>query len=230
MADKNPNRTTRNQQAARRAKADGGRMGEIVATAAKIFRKKGYSATSIQDIADEVGILKGSLYHYIDTKEDLLFAIVGRMASAAGHLVELAETGLHEETVLPTMSEIIRRHVMMEAENPVESTVFFRDGRHLKGQRRAEVLSGATRYEVSWRALLEHGQRLGEIRDDLDPQIAAAGILGMLNSIHIWYLSDRQRATTEQIASVYAGIILGGVLTPAASRRANRVSRAELPA
>ena len=51
---------------------------KIVDAAAKIFREKGYKEATLEDIADEVGILKGSLYYYIDKKEDLLYAVVER--------------------------------------------------------------------------------------------------------------------------------------------------------
>ena len=52
------------------------RWSEIVDAAGEVFDKKGYAAARIEDIAARVGLLKGSLYYYIDTKEDLLFAIV----------------------------------------------------------------------------------------------------------------------------------------------------------
>src|SRR4051794_21767246 len=71
-----PRKTTRKAQA---------REEEIHRAAARIFHRKGYAATSLQDIADEVGILKGSLYYYIDGKEDLLFGItqtIHRLAAA----------------------------------------------------------------------------------------------------------------------------------------------------
>ena len=48
----------------------------IIAAAAKVFRTKGYHAATVQDIADEVGILKGSLYHHVKSKEDLLYLMV----------------------------------------------------------------------------------------------------------------------------------------------------------
>src|ERR1700758_1301123 len=51
-------------------------LDEIVAAAAKVFRTKGYHAATVRDIADEVGILKGSLYHHFDSKEDLLYLVV----------------------------------------------------------------------------------------------------------------------------------------------------------
>ena len=49
---------------------------EVIDAAAKVFYRRGYADASVQDIADELGILKGSLYHYIDTKEDLLFRLL----------------------------------------------------------------------------------------------------------------------------------------------------------
>src|SRR4030095_6756503 len=48
----------------------------IIAAAASVFRTKGYHAATVQDIADEVGILKGSLYHHVKSKEDLLYLMV----------------------------------------------------------------------------------------------------------------------------------------------------------
>lgn len=48
---------------------------EVVDAAARVFYRKGYADATVQDVADELGILKGSLYHYIDTKEDLLYRL-----------------------------------------------------------------------------------------------------------------------------------------------------------
>ena len=60
--------------------ADGGhrrrnRGQDVIEAAIRVFHKKGYASASIQDVAAEVGVLKGSLYHYIDSKEDLLARI-----------------------------------------------------------------------------------------------------------------------------------------------------------
>src|SRR5687767_4761450 len=54
------------------------RWDEIVEAAANVFYEKGYEGASLQDIASAVGLLKGSIYYYIDTKEDLLFELVMR--------------------------------------------------------------------------------------------------------------------------------------------------------
>src|SRR5260370_6978630 len=66
-------------------------LDEIIAAAARVFRTKGYHAATVQDIADEVGILKGSLYHHLESKEDLLYLIVkepiARMYQTMGEIV-----------------------------------------------------------------------------------------------------------------------------------------------
>jgi TetR/AcrR family transcriptional regulator, cholesterol catabolism regulator len=52
------------------------RQDDIIAAAARVFRDKSYHAATVQDIADEVGILKGSLYHHVQSKEELLYLVV----------------------------------------------------------------------------------------------------------------------------------------------------------
>src|ERR1700757_1955455 len=61
---------------------------EIIAAAGDAFRRKGYANVSIQEIADSVGLLKGSLYYYIDSKEDLLFAVISELDGRALNLLE----------------------------------------------------------------------------------------------------------------------------------------------
>jgi len=70
-----------------------GRYEELVETALQLFRQKGYHATSMQDIADSMGLRKASLYHYIDAKEDLLVAIYRRIVSDYTERIRLISEG-----------------------------------------------------------------------------------------------------------------------------------------
>jgi AcrR family transcriptional regulator len=74
------------------------RRQEVLEAAIRVFHKKGYASASIQDVAEEVGVLKGSLYHYIDSKEDLLARI---FEDSAGHFMEMLDdaSGLDERPV-----------------------------------------------------------------------------------------------------------------------------------
>ena len=60
------------------------RWQEVVDAAAKVFAEKGYRAATLRDIAAELGMLKGSLYYYIETKEDLLYELLRRVHEAGG--------------------------------------------------------------------------------------------------------------------------------------------------
>src|SRR5580658_9380050 len=84
---------TNNQRSSRRKQE---RKQEVIDVAARVFHEKGYGSSSIQDIADGVGILKGSLYYYIDSKEDLLYEILRGVHEEALARIETAvaaETG-----------------------------------------------------------------------------------------------------------------------------------------
>jgi AcrR family transcriptional regulator len=84
VADQPKNGRTPRRSDATRAKL---RRREIIEAAAEIFHRKGYSETSVQDIAEAVGILKGSLYYYIDSKEDLLFQMLLEVHEGAKGIV-----------------------------------------------------------------------------------------------------------------------------------------------
>src|SRR3954463_11841233 len=82
-----------NSSAGGRARGRKRRDEEVLDAAARVFARRGYSDASVQDVADELGILKGSLYHYISTKEDLLFWLLeGVQADFDAVLAEVSDT------------------------------------------------------------------------------------------------------------------------------------------
>src|SRR2546427_11553724 len=90
-------------------------LDDIVSAAAKIFRTKGYHAATVRDIADEVGILKGSLYHHFDSKEELLYLVVKEpIAQMFRTIAEIAaaECGAAEKLrrAVPAHLEAFRWH------------------------------------------------------------------------------------------------------------------------
>src|SRR6516225_4389411 len=62
-------------------------LDDIVSAAAKVFRTKGYHAATVRDIADEVGILKGRLYHHFASKEELLYLVVKEPIAQVDHTI-----------------------------------------------------------------------------------------------------------------------------------------------
>lgn len=156
----------------------------IIDTAADIFRRKGYDATSLQEIADEVGILKGSIYHYIDTKEDLLFAIVERNHAL---IIEGNQAWREESDPVAALRSFIEGHMRLSLQNPTDSIVFVRDFRALSEERAAEITRRESAYDKDFRTLVQKALDTGQLREGVTPAFAARAVFGMSNWIHYWY-------------------------------------------
>ena len=184
------------------------RRQEVLDVAARIFSEKGYEATSIQEIAEEVGILKGSLYYYIDTKEDLLYGVIRDAYDAA--LGVIRELEQRDGGALDLIETLVHRHVEVFAATRLQSTVFFREFRALSAERQNTIREAADVYIRFVVSQIRKGQRSGEIRSDINPRLAAIGIIGMMNSMAFWYRPDGQ-ATVAQIGSEFSRLVIAGL-------------------
>src|ERR1700754_1625308 len=89
---------------------------EVLDAAVKVFHERTYAAATVQDVADELGILKGSLYHYIDTKEDLLFRLLDEVHADVERILEEG-SALEGMTPLEQLEIYIRRQVEYNIDN-----------------------------------------------------------------------------------------------------------------
>jgi AcrR family transcriptional regulator len=186
----------------------GGRAEEIRQAAARIFFEKGYDSTSIQDIADAVGILKGSMYYHIDTKEDLLFDVVK----------SVHEQGLRQArqwmeapgSPLERLRAAIEGHVESNLTNLEGVGVFFHDFASLGPRRRAEIITDRDFYDRHLRRLVEEGQASGDLAPDLDPKMAVMALLGMMNWTYQWFRPDGEW-TPREVAVHLADLAIGGL-------------------
>ena len=186
------------------------RRQEVMDVAAQIFNDKGYEATSIQEIAEEVGILKGSLYYYIDTKEDLLFGVIQEAYDAALGVIE--ELDQHEGSALEMIEALVRRHAEVFAATRLQSSVFFREFRALSEQRQKTIREAADVYNRFVVSQIRRGQRAGEIKPEINARLAAIGIIGMMNSMAFWYRPEGS-ATVAQIGREFSRLVIGGLKT-----------------
>jgi AcrR family transcriptional regulator len=198
-----------------------------VDAAAQLFSDKGYAATSIQDIADNVGMLKGSLYHYIHTKEDLLDAVIHEAHQhTAGVGVEaLALDG----DALAKLTYVIERHLTeATGKNQAKVRVFYQEAKFLPPERLASILATRDSYEHAIRRIICAGQDEGTVASHLDPTLTAIAILAVLNSVQQWFRPDGPRSVEEVTAS-FTDLILRSVsarlLPVPAPKRARRSAR-----
>lgn len=172
----------------------------LIDTAAEIFRRKGYDATSLQEIADEVGLLKGSLYHYIDTKEDLLFAIIQRNHE----LITNGNQAWREVTDDPirAIRTFVEGHMRQSLRNQTYSAVYFRDFRALSPERAEAIIASRDAYEAQFRSLIQAAIDAGLLRPGVTPAFAARAIFGMVNWLYYWYRPDGPLPEDEVITQL----------------------------
>jgi AcrR family transcriptional regulator len=181
---------------------------EVVEAAARVFCQKGYDAASIEDVGEAVGILKGSLYYYIDSKEDLLFQVIEPPHKAMLESLERARADTGD--TISRIRDFVVTNVEANVKSYVRSTVFHRDFRALSDARRKMIIDARNEYERFLRKLLETGQAEGSVCAELDPTITAAAILSMTNGIYTWYRPGGQR-TGPEIAQMYADLAIRAI-------------------
>lgn len=185
------------------------RQDDVYAAAAKLFAEKGYHATRIQDIADELGMLKGSLYYYFSSKEDLLVNI------ASGRIEEsiAAMKGILSTKYSPTekLTLAIDEHLRLHQEHADIYMIYMQENLHEINADAAEQVSRLTRaYQKLWEGLLCEGIECGEFQADLDTEIAVKGVLSMCNHTIVWY-DPNGRVPIRELAKQFANLVLNGV-------------------
>ncbi|HEY0583197.1 MAG TPA: TetR/AcrR family transcriptional regulator [Chloroflexota bacterium] len=197
------------------------RAEEVYAAALRLFREKGYHATSMQDIAQAVGLYKGSLYHYIGGKEDLLAQVFER---GMGSLLDDVERIASDTSLRPSaqLRLIVAAHVSAVAENLDALTVYLHEFRALAGDSMATVQAQRERYTRLVSDIVSRGVQLGELRTP-DVGIATLGLIGMCNWICQWYRPGGRLGPAE-IGNYFADLVLDG-LTSSSRTPARRGSR-----
>ncbi len=198
------NRTPAPSSSGRDRKPRSERWEEILGAAARCFYQKGYDATSLQDIADEVGILKGSIYYYIKTKDDLRGALLVDVHKTGLEMIRLlAET---PGDSLEKLGAMIRGHIQYIKDNLDKTTVYLDE---LKKVSKGSGLIGKHDYRNVFREVIQRGQEEGTLLPDLDPDFAAQAMLGALNSMCHWYRPQRGKSV-DTIVDHFVTVILRG--------------------
>ena len=187
----------------------GGTREEIVRVAVALFSEHGYAATSLDDIAAEVGIRKPSLYYYIDSKEDLLYEINEILAR---ELLETASELIAEvEGAGEKLRAFLRAAMRLVAARQKEVTIFVGERHMLKSRspRWREIAERRATYEGMVEGIIADGMASGEFVE-LPVNLTALGVLGTIANASIWYRRDGSMEPDE-IADLFADMLLRGV-------------------
>jgi TetR/AcrR family transcriptional regulator, cholesterol catabolism regulator len=181
------------------------RRDDLTRIAARLFAEKGYHGTSTADLAEAMGVQKGSLYAHIESKADLLWE-VARDGAAAFHAA--LDAVPDEGPVLERIRDALRAHLRVVAEQLDVATVFTREWRYLEGERREQFVAERRRYEERVRALFREGRERGELRTDLDDGTAALLALSAVNWAYTWL---RPGTDTDVLGVRFTALLLEGM-------------------
>ena len=195
------------------------RRAEILRAAVHAFRERGYHATTLDAIAEQLGVRKTALYHYFADKPAILLACHRESILDLERIVAEAR---RRATPAARLRHIIVEHVRVMTEAYGGSPLAL-EVAALPDELQAEVIASRDRYERELREVVAAGMRTGAFRR-ADPKVAAFVVLGALNGIARWYRPGgalEPRALAEQ----FADHLLGGLLArPAPARPSPRPS------
>ena len=183
------------------------RKQEILNTTAKQFREKGYAASSMRDIATELGMEAASLYHHIKSKDELLETICFGMAEK--FITAIKDVNDIYFNAEEKLRMAINNHVHLMTENLDQSVVFLNEWRSLQEPQLSKYKKLREEYENEFRSIIEHGQD-EDVFDHVDTKFAMLTILSSVNWIYQWYNPNGGIGPTE-IATRLSDFILGGL-------------------
>jgi len=196
------------QSSGRRGTLNEQRWLEILNAAAEEFYENGYKAARLQDIGRRVGLLTGSLYYYIDSKEDLLFALVD-----AAHKKGLAIVAEDEESATSDaaarLRNFIERHTRLQLESRADAVaVVERDRLHLSPEHRSQVDAMRRKIHRHVVGIIDQGKAERLFDPTVDSTIAASTLFATLNATSDW-VRDLRRL--PEVTDFYVRLFLGGL-------------------
>jgi AcrR family transcriptional regulator len=186
------------------------RRQEILQRATECFDRKGYSNTSLDDIAKAVGIKREGIYYYFKNRAQILLEIIEPQSVA---LIDGIAAILDDAEMTPKAKFLaaIRNHLERFDLYCLEMTVSTRDGRFDGEPEVRDVMVRIWKtYEAHWAKLILDGQSRGEFRTVGDPKMIAFGVLGMCNWLARWY-DPRKSVTIENLIESYSELLSGGL-------------------
>ena len=180
------------------------REAELYRIAAFLFNKYGYASTSMRQICRGIGIRESSLYHYIRSKEDLLYHICEQSMLLSLEAIE-AITSLNSRPDFK-LKKMIETHITTIAENANEHSTMLKELRSLSRSNQRKIIKLRDRYEALFRKVITDCVQQRVFRD-LDVKITTLALLGMMNWLIHWYAADGPMKS-EEIARIFSDLFL----------------------
>lgn len=180
---------------------------DLLLVAARTFTARGYDGTSMDDLAHELGVTKSAIYHHVRSKQELLGLATDRALDGLGAVVEEA-TG-SEGPAIARLQLVVRRSVELLIDELPFVTLLLRVRGNTPVERRA--IRRRREIDHALAALVAAAAADGELHTDLDPELTARLLFGMVNSLVEWYRPDDDGAGRAQLADAVCRLAFAGL-------------------
>ena len=186
---------------------DSARKTEILQTATLLFSQQGYSATSVREIAEKVGMEAPSLYHYFEGKEELLGEICFSMAKKFLNAMDDVNDIYFDAEKKLRMA--IENHIRILTDDVARSHVFLFEWRRLSNDKLDEFMALRDKYEAGFKEILLTGEQ-EDLFKEVDKKFAALTILGTINWVVEWF-KPNGKMSVKQVADKLSDFIIDGL-------------------
>ncbi|RKT88189.1 TetR/AcrR family transcriptional regulator [Saccharopolyspora antimicrobica] len=183
-------------------------LGRLLDVSVRVFNERGYEGTSMEVLAQRLGITKSAIYYHVSGKDELLRLSVDRALDALFAVVE--EEASTNGRAIDRLEHVVRRSIeVLVAELPFVTLLL-----RVRGNTRVErqALARRREFDLVVSDLVEQAEAEGSIRPDVDPALTTRLLFGMVNSIIEWYRPSRG-LRAEQVADAVTKIAFDGLRT-----------------
>lgn len=182
------------------------RREEIIKTAAKLFKEKGYSAVTMRDLASEMGMKAASLYNHIQSKQEILKEIIISLAEA--FTIGLDNIQKSNSTSIMKLQEIVALHVNITSTNTYGMASLNNDWMHLE-EKLEYYLTLRTNYENEFRNIIKQGIQNNEIVDE-NVEVMVFSILSTLRSLYLW-IPKKEAIELKELTNQLSKVLIEGI-------------------
>jgi len=186
---------------------NGTRKDVIIAKAARLFREKGYSASSMRDLAEEVGVEAASLYNHISSKSEILQEICFKVANKFMSHIDAIDNS--DRDSIAKIEAVLRFHVQQMVHHYEEVYVGDREWKHLIDPYLSNYQNQRRTYRQRIALIIEAGIRKGEIKE-IDAPTAVLIMLHAVSGIESWHRS-RKKISAELLEDNMVTILIDGL-------------------
>lgn len=183
------------------------RKEEIIKTAAKLFKEKGYSAVTMRDLATAMGIKAASLYNHITSKQDILKAIIISLAESFTHGMDVVKNS--DKDPIEKLRMIVTLHVDITVKNTYGMASLNNDWMHLEDQLEYYLLLRKT-YEQDFIDIIKSGIKSNQIIDS-NTEIIMFSILSTLRSLYLW-IPKKEELNSEMLSRQLSQVLINGII------------------